>query len=61
MDYFAEKINVVHAKAEEISFTFEDANELNKEEISKPLRGILNGLILSLPIWGVGYLIFKLF
>lgn len=61
MDYSAEKFNVSEEKAEEIAFTFEGTSESKNMEVSLPLRGVLNGLILSLPLWAAGFVIFKLF
>lgn len=61
MDLFAEKIEIASFRGEEVAFPFDEIRESSSEEISAPLRGVLIGLLLSLPIWAVGFILFEIF
>ncbi|WP_084584662.1 hypothetical protein [Sphingomonas azotifigens] len=61
MDLFAEKIEIAHFRGEEVAFPFDEIRESRTGEISTPLRGVLIGLLLSVPIWAIGFLLFEIF
>lgn len=61
MDYSAEKIDLRHARMADANPMLEAVATGAPQEGSEPLKGVLVGLVLSLPIWALGFLAFKLF
>jgi len=61
MDWSAEKIDISALPVEESSLIFDGINEYTAEEVSGPLRGVLIGLLFSVPIWIFVFVIFKFF
>lgn len=60
MGYSFEKIEPAEVLFEEVDFEPRFSSEEAGKEDHAPLHGMLNGLIISVPIWIVGYLIFQL-
>ncbi|GAA0752690.1 hypothetical protein CA233_22205 [Sphingomonas sp. ABOLD] len=61
MDWSAEKIDVAKLRLDEVDFALEDFQQSNGEEISGPLRGVLMGLLMSVPIWAAIFILVKFF
>jgi hypothetical protein len=61
MDLSAEKIDVSMISVDESGLVFDEIGEYATEEVSEPLRGVLIGLIFSVPIWISCFIIFKIF
>ena len=61
MDWSAEKIDVAKFRLDEVDFGLEDIHDSDGEEMSGPLRGVLMGLLMSVPIWAVVFILFKIF
>ncbi len=61
MDWSAEKIDVAKFRLDEVDFALEDLQPSNGEDISGPLRGVLIGLLMSVPIWAAIFILFKFF
>ncbi|PVX30508.1 hypothetical protein [Sphingomonas pokkalii] len=61
MDYSAEKIDLRNAQMAEIGPMIDGQGTTSRQGDAEPLKGVLVGLVLSVPIWAVAFLAFKLF
>jgi hypothetical protein len=61
VDYSSGKVDICQVQSIELEMNSAGIKDDSEKNEIEPLRGVLIGLVISLPLWAFGFLIFKLF